>query len=439
MKYKITLISIFILFILSFYFQNRYAIFYNDDWNYAFIVNKDYRNFQSVTDDNVIRQPVKSLHDAIVSQSRDYFKTNGRFIVHTTVQYFCGTKTMEQFAIINSFMFAIFMILVIRLINCKLTIWYLSMLISSVWILLPHKGLTFMGNITCSVNYLWSSVGTLLFLLLYHKLVQRNKYSLPLFILFTFYSFIAGSLQESFSIGVSAALFIYIVYKYKTINRQILSISLAYIIGTCVCMFTPANFRRFDDINGAGFHVNSILGLLSSPTFILLIIVLIILARKNLLIEKLKENYFIVAPIFFNLTFILFIAYNGRHQLTSINVFSLIFLFRIWGNYNNELVKRLATITLTSIALVSYYPILKERKAYHNAYMTVIDRIQQSHNEIVSGTEFETKTETIKNNRILEGNYISVFTFQDWDFYEKSLSIYLSKGDNNILVKEVIK
>lgn len=204
-------------------------------------------------------------------------------------------------------------------------------------------------------------------------------------------------------------------------------------------MFTPANFRRFDDINGAGFHVNSILGLLSSPTFILLIIVLIILARKNLLIEKLKENYFIVAPIFFNLTFILFIAYNGRHQLTSINVFSLIFLFRIWGNYNNELVKRLATITLTSIALVSYYPILKERKAYHNAYMTVIDRIQQSHNEIVSGTEFETKTETIKNNRILEGNYISVFTFQDWDFYEKSLSIYLSKGDNNILVKEVIK
>ncbi len=437
MKYKITVISIFILFVLSFYLQNRYAILYNDDWNYAFIVNQDYSNFQSTADDNVIRQPVNSLHDAIVSQSRDYFKTNGRFIVHTIVQYLCGTKTIEQFTKINSVIFALFIILVIRIINIKLTICNLLMLISSIWILLPHKGLTFMGNITCSVNYLWAGTGTLLFIYLYQKLIQKELYSFPALFLFTVYAFIAGSLQESFSIGILVALFIYMIWKYKSINKQIIIVSIAYIIGSFICIFSPANFRRFDDIDGAGFHFNSVLGLLSSPTFILFIIIVIILIKNKIFIQMFKENFIIITPIFFNLLFTLTIAYNGRHQLMSINVFCLIFIFRMWEKYNNQQVKYITTIAITSIALLSYYPILKERKKYHDAYMTIIDRINCSHDGIVSGKEFETENINIRKNRIIECNYISIFSFQNWDFFEKSLSIYLTKGKSNKLVKDV--
>ena len=62
---------------------------------------------------------------------------------------------------------------------------------------------------------------------------------------------------------------------------------------------------------------------------------------------------------------------------------------------------------------------------------------KHNNNGIVSGKEFENNTKIIKNNRILECNYVTTFTFQDWDFFEKSLSIYLTKGKNNKLVEEV--
>ena len=65
------------IFFLAFYFQDRYAIFSIDDWTYAFVVQDSYFNYQSVADDNVVRQPIMSFHDALLSQSRDYFKTNG--------------------------------------------------------------------------------------------------------------------------------------------------------------------------------------------------------------------------------------------------------------------------------------------------------------------------------------------------------------------------
>ena len=120
MKNKIAIISILVVFFLSFYVQNQYAIFSIDDWTYTFIVNENALNYQAVTEDSIIRQPVSSFSDAIISQSRDYFKTapsNGRFIIHTLVQYICGTKTMSQFIILNSLMFIAFTILIIKLSN----------------------------------------------------------------------------------------------------------------------------------------------------------------------------------------------------------------------------------------------------------------------------------------------------------------------------------
>lgn len=442
MKYKVTITSILVIFFLSFYVQNQYAIFSIDDWTYAFIVNKDYVNYQSVTDDDVIRQPVTSFYDAFASQSRDYFKTNGRFVIHTIVQYICGTKTMQQFIILNTLMFIAFTLLVIKLSDSFSNIFNILFILSSIWILFPHKGLTFMGNVTCSVDYLWSSVGTLLFIFLFSWLENRkyNNCSIFTIIIITIYALIAGSLQESFTIGVSGALFIYLVLKRKEINKKQIIVLIAYITGMLLCVITPANFRRFDDIGGAGFHPNCMLGLLSSPVFLIFMIIMIVLAIKGNLMKTIKTNYIIVVPIIINLLFTVFIAYNGRHQLTAINVFCLIFMIRMWNTYSSYNVKRITTILLTSIAIISYYPILQARKEYYDSYQTILQRIKNDNNNgIVDGKEFENRTEIIRSNRILECNYIATFTFQDWDFFEKSLSVYLTKGKNNKLVEEIKK
>lgn len=442
MKRIITIVSILIGFFLAFYIQNQYAIFSIDDWTYAFKVNEDVFNYQSVAKDNVIRQPITSFHDAIVSQSIDYFKTNGRFVIHSIVQYICGTKTMPQFIILNTIMFSLFTILMIKLSYGIANICNLLFVLSSIWILFPHKGLTFMGNVTCSVDYLWSSVGTLLFISLFLWLKKKSnyRYSHITILFLSIYAFIAGSLQESFTIGVSGTLFLYIIFKRKEIDNKLVLISISYMIGTITCMITPANFRRFDDIGGGGFHFNCLLGILSSPIIIITFILLVVLLKNRKLISTIKENYLIIIPFIINICFAIFIAYNGRHQLTSINVFGLIFIIRMWKKYASNNIKIKTSVLLTIIALVSYYPILQARKNYYESYQTILYRINHdNHDGIVSGKEFEDNTDKIKKNRILECNYITTFTFQDWDFFEKSLSIYLTKGKSNQLVKEVTR
>ena len=437
---RVTIGVILITFFLAFYVQNRYAIFSIDDWTYAFIVDKDAFNYQAVANDDAIRQPVTSLYDAALSQSRDYFKTNGRFIIHTLVQYFCGTKTMEQFVIINSLVFCLFTMLMMRLTLRKIDIWDLLLLCSAIWILIPHKGMTFMGNITCSIDYLWACTATLLFLTIIERMIRQDfhckKWTLSVIIL---YAMITGSLQESFGIGLSGALFTYLIWKHKTIKRKTAATIVAYILGVIICMATPANLRRFDDIQGGGFHVNSLLGLLSSFAFIIFIISVVIIKEKDKLKDFIHDNYIVSATIFFNILFAVFVAYNGRHQLTAINVFSLIALFRIWIPLATIRLRHAATIIITTISILSYYPILEARKAYHDSYIILLERINQSENGIVSGKEFENQTVKIKNNHILECNYVAVFTFDDWDFFEKSLSVYLTKGKNNKFVKEVTR
>ena len=130
-------------------------------------------------------------------------------------------------------------------------------------------------------------------------------------------------------------------------------------------------------------------------------------------------------------------AYNGRHQLTSINVLCLILILRIWIKYAYNNYVRISAIILTSIAIISYLPILSIRKNYYDSYALILQRIELSDNGIVYGSEFERNTEIIRKNHLLECNYIDTFTFADWDFFERSLSIYLTKGIDNKLVKEV--
>lgn len=58
MKRNIYIVSILIIFFLAFYVQDRYAIYSVDDWIYAFEVNENAHNYQSVAEDNTDRQMI---------------------------------------------------------------------------------------------------------------------------------------------------------------------------------------------------------------------------------------------------------------------------------------------------------------------------------------------------------------------------------------------
>lgn len=433
-------ITILLLFFLLFFLQNRYAISAIDDWVYTFIVNENTNSHLSIMDDGVIRYPIASFHDALLSQSRDYFISNGRFIVHTLVQYFCGTMTMQTFVIFNTLIFGLFTMLVIQLTNRKINTFDLLFVLSAIWILIPHKGLTFMGNISLSINYLWTSVATLSFILMIEKLCSQKHISWGHTLFACMMALIAGSLQESFSIGVSGAIIFYCLFNHQNISKQLMLILTAYLLGTMICVLSPANFGRTEDIGGIGFHWRCLMGIVSSPPIILSAISTIIIAKRGQLIPFVKRNYFLLFASVINLMFASFIAYNGRHQLTAVNICCMVVLLRIWFDLDYPRLRKTISVMLTSIAILSYYPILQNRQAYHQAFTILTKRAHSdNHHGIISGAEFEKLTEQIKHNPILECNYIAVFTFQNWDFYEHSFSSYLTKGKNNRLIEEIKK
>ena len=55
-------------------------------------------------------QPVNSLGDALHSQVNAYQQYNGRFLVHTVVQWFSGTKGDTFIAVANTLMWALMMV-----------------------------------------------------------------------------------------------------------------------------------------------------------------------------------------------------------------------------------------------------------------------------------------------------------------------------------------
>ena len=424
-------------FFIAFYIQDRYAIFCIDDWSYGFMVEEDANSYRSVAEDNAVRRPVASLGDALQSQANDYTKSNGRFLVHTLVQFFCGTTDMRLFVVFNSLVFALFTWLVVRLTYHRPGVMEVLLAVCSIWLLLPHKGMTFMGNISMGVNYLWAGVVTLAFIMLFRRLKTNDS---KLFVTsVTLLALISGSLQESFSIGLGGALVLYLMWNRKTVAGSEVIVTAAYVAGCLICMLSPANFNRFDDIDGMGFHVRSLYGLASSPVFLLFTIMLVVMQMKKRLRHFFVGNFLLMTSLVMTLLFVLFVAYNGRHQLTFVNVLSLILLLRGWQELACQRLRHIIVAVLLSLSVVSYYPILKERKNYYDCYESLVQRVCHTEgNTVVDGQEFEQLSQRIRNNYLLDCNYVLTFTFNNWDFYERALSIYLTNGRSNALVTTIL-
>lgn len=432
---------VFILVGVAFYVQDRSAIFCLDDWAYAFQVDSDARNYLSVADDGARRLPVASLADAFHSQTIDYAKSNGRFLVHTLVQFICGTMPMHVFVVLNSLVFLLFTFLVYRLTmprgqSSVSPLSHLLLVSSAIWLLFPHKGMTFMGNVSIGVNYLWVSAAVLLFMLLWQRW-QEHEVGRAETVFGVVAALVVGSLQESFSIGMSAAL----LMQWATTNR-LGWLRLFFFLGMLTCVLSPANFSRADAIGGLGFHVRSLLGLASSPVFLMFIVLVPVLAFKKQWGQFCRRHSLLLWALVASVLFTVFVAYNGRHQLTFVNVLSLLLVLHGWYELTARRhcrLRRTVVAVLLSVALLSYVPILHARRAYHDCYEQLLQRVAESDGTtVVDGSDFEAMGQHIRQNPLLDCNYVLTFSFNRWDFYERSLSVYLSRGRTNRLVTVIL-
>lgn len=431
-------IILYLLIFLAFYLLNRFSLFITDDYYYAFVM-------QDGLYTDMIYEPIHNLSDIIRSQQYAYFNHNGRFVVHSIVQLFCGILGIRAFAILNSLVFLLLVIgmtHITRYYRTKVCYYDIILIFLLLFLCIPLVGRTFLGNISFSVNYLWTSCAVVWWYYCY--LTNESNNILVKSILLIFSVFV-GAMQESFSIGIAAALCIYYIYNFKELRGVRLYLVVGFIIGACIVTLAPANFSRFSGEQGDTFNLKQILlqivrVLLSLRIFLVVAIILFIklIRNYNNTCKSLIGNKIIILIIacVVNILFAAIIAMNGKHQLVCVELFSIIVLI-LNVDYIVARTKASEFIILICCFLISifiYVPIYDYRREYYSAHQILLEDARKCENGVVIGDKYESLC--FKSPGRFGENYIMRDHY--WDFNRKGLSLFLTRGQDVSLISSIL-
>lgn len=425
---------IFLLIIfIAFYLLYRFSVFTSDDYYYSFI--SGFSRFYS-SDTNGVYIPINSIADAIESQMYDYMHWNGRFIVHTLTSYFCGVTGLDIFRILNSIVFVLLITGLIKLIRSEFgynkTDKYIILFL--LFVLMPNPGEIFLAHIAFVINYLWVSCAIVHFILLYNKIKNNKKYNIGINILLLFTGLIIGSLQESFTIGISGALFIYYCYNFRKFRGSVTWLVIGFWIGTSIVTLAPGNFTRLEGyidenrFSGLIKYINSLAHLIFDLKLLLIYLIISIILYfkdKPFIINFTRKNHFYLLGIFFN-GIIITMVYTGTRQLTCIELFSMILLIKIIYSYSFNLIEKKGIIInmVISLFLISIYiPIYKDRNINHTRYENLHKK--EPNNGTIVDKDFLEKGRYLKKRTFIF-NYIYYYFNNDFI----GLSIYKTNGKN---------
>ena len=199
---------------------------------------------------------VSDFSDAFYSQVNHYKVMNGRFLIHFIVQCFCGFLGKPMFNVVNTIIYVFFLFLCIRFISVKTqlqTILALSLL----WLLLPIQHI-FYYSISFAVNYLWTSLALILFLLVFRFQIgasNENKSSALKKSCILIFCIFVGALHEGYSLPLSCALFVYVIVYRKKLNIFTLFMICGIWIGTVIHILSPGTLQRgAGSLSGESIH-----------------------------------------------------------------------------------------------------------------------------------------------------------------------------------------
>lgn len=428
-------IVFYILIFIAFYCLNRLSPFITDDYFYAFVLRDG-----SITGESF--EPIRGLTDVVKSQCYAYFHQNGRFVVHSIVQLFCGIWGMESFVVINSLMFVLLVVGVTQIVRNYRRPYNFDAILIFVLLLLfiPILGKTYLGNISFSVNYLWTSTAVIWWLYL---LICQKKSSIFLNVFLFLFSVLVGSMQESFSIGIAGALCIYYCLNYKEFRGTTVFLILGFIIGACIVIFAPANFSRFVNEQGGTFDIKHVFlqvirTFLSLRVFwLMLLCLLVLLVRKSKQDFRLilKQHGVLILASCINVLFAAIIAMNGKHQMVCVELLSMIVvLIILLPSLIATKFERKILIFCLLISIILYGPIFKCRHEFYAAHQLLLESAGVAEEGIVVGKEYESLC--IKNHNFFVDKYVMKDPY--WEFNRQGLSLFLSKGMNESQIKSIL-
>lgn len=202
---------------LFFYYLNSYVPLRSDDFYYQYKYLKT--NVYNLPQPIDPTSKINSFSDIIESQLNHYQSMNGRFFVHTIVQYFCSIGGKPLYNIFASVVFILYLFIVDRLVGLsnKSVIYYWIITFALFWFSIPYPA-TISSCISFGLNYLLVPCLCLLFIFVYKTDLFYNKGIYNLFLII--FCIICGSLHEGFTIGISGYLFLDLVLNFKTLSLR---------------------------------------------------------------------------------------------------------------------------------------------------------------------------------------------------------------------------
>lgn len=364
-----------------FFLQDRFCSLGTDDFRYMVMGG------MSGGIDGCI-MPVKTLKDILISQAYDYTHINGRFLVHCVTTFFCCFASMNVFRLVNTLMFVTLVWNMDRLLQYAgfRSAWNKVVLAFCVFFLFPVPGEITLGHVATCVNYLWVACANTAYLILLFQTKGRTYRWTTLASLFLL-ACVTGSLQESFSLCLSAALFVYMCFHRASLRVVNKSLLFGYWIGTCVLTFAPGNFARLGaaDSNGISRFAQIVInmGYLLTCSRILLLLLLALAClfvwKKPLFKRIVTENQVYLLSIVFAIG-VVGIIFTGERQLTCIEMMALLVLVGAMhrlGFFTRKRPRRML-LCLMALTTMAYYPyIYWGRQKMHAVSMALQHTVAQ--------------------------------------------------------------
>lgn len=239
---KISIISLFIAFGIIVYLRTSYQTQLSDDLLYKFVLDDGPLGYNVSYDREVL-----SLADAIESQNNQYRASNGRYIVHVIVQMFAGSWGWSSFAVFNTLLFLIAILLTGLLViprqNVKNPIRWVLLFIAFLYLFQCNGKLWY--SIAGSLNYLYPIALCSSFFIVFNK-IRNNQIKLNIFQIISciLLGFFTGWSQESYSVPLAGGVLIWLIYHRKDYKRKIWLLVLPLWLGTILNVIAPGNFVR---------------------------------------------------------------------------------------------------------------------------------------------------------------------------------------------------
>lgn len=300
-------------------------------------------------DPELPRTPVSGLGDIIESQTTHYFVTNGRVIVHGVAQAvlaFVGEGTAD---VTDALLFCLLVWLCAAFATgaaagepgvsgrsgdagqgrAFLAVVLFSFLF---FVAMPGFSDVFLWTLGC-VNYLWTSVAVMLFLLYFYR-VEKASHSvwgtvacLP--------ALIVGWTHEGLTMPLALGLCVWaVVNRRRVLHSRALPAVAGFVVGALLCAFSPATLNRVDN-DGMSLVMRIMLGAYNMVTSMRITWVLVVMAammwwrRREVLADELRRYYVLYMALMAALGIVLVCGQTAGRVCFFADLFSALLLVRL--------------------------------------------------------------------------------------------------------------